>query len=97
MIYKSYQVELNAKIIKQDLVLFYGENLGLQDDIRRNIKLNYPGSEILYFDQDDLLKNKNLIFNEYLSPLEEPNKDLNFYFDLLKSKILKIYLNFFYH
>ncbi len=64
MIYKSYQVELNAKIIKQDLVLFYGENLGLQDDIRRNIKLNYPGSEILYFDQDDLLKNKNLIFNE---------------------------------
>tara|TARA_B100000941_G_C28493454_1_gene549407 strand:- start:55 stop:1041 length:987 start_codon:yes stop_codon:yes gene_type:complete len=64
MIYKSYQVELDTKIVKQNLVLFYGENLGLQDDIRRKIKLNYPGSEILYFDQDDLLKNKKLIFNE---------------------------------
>jgi GT2 family glycosyltransferase len=41
-------------------------------------------------------KNKNLIFNEYLSPLGEPNKNLSFYFDLLKSKILRIYLIFFY-
>lgn len=41
-------------------------------------------------------KNKNLIFNEYLYPLGEPNKDLSFYFDFLKSKILRIYLIFFY-
>ncbi len=59
------------------------------------------GMSINFFEKNFLKsgldKNKNLIFNEYLSPLEEPNKDLNFYFDLLKSKILKIYLNFFYH
>ena len=42
-------------------------------------------------------KNKNLIFNEYLSPLGEPNKNLSFYFDLLKSKILRIYLIFYYY
>ncbi len=59
------------------------------------------GMSINFFEKNFLKsgldKNKNLIFNEYLSPLEEPNKNLNFYFDLLKSKILRIYLIFFYY
>ena len=42
-------------------------------------------------------KNKNLIFNEYLSPLEEPNKNLSYYFELLQLKILRFYLFFFYY
>ncbi len=59
------------------------------------------GMSINFFEKNFLKsgldKNKNLIFNEYFSPLEEPNKNLNYYFSLLKSKILRIYLIFFYY
>ena len=40
-------------------------------------------------------KNKNLIFNEYIGPLGEPKKNINYYLELLKSKILLIYINIF--
>ena len=34
MIYKSYSIEQNINKIKNDLVLFYGENLGLMGDFK---------------------------------------------------------------
>ena len=59
------------------------------------------GMSINFFEKNYLKSgldnNKNLIFREYLSPLDEPIKDLNFYFGLFKSKILRFYLNFFYY
>ncbi len=57
------------------------------------ISINFFEKKFL---KSGLDKNKNLIFNKYLSPLGEPNKNLSFYFDLLKLKILRIYLIFFY-
>lgn len=50
-----------------------------------------------YYLKSGLDKKKKLIFNEYLSPLCEPEKNLSFYFNLLKSKILKFYLILFYY
>ena len=50
-----------------------------------------------FYLKSGLDKNKNLIFQKYLSPLNEPNKNLNFYIELLKSKILRIYLKLFYN
>ena len=38
MIYKSYIVEENFKILKNDFALFYGENLGLIQDFKEEIK-----------------------------------------------------------
>ena len=38
MIYKSYQVEQNINFIKEKLVLIYGENLSLIDDLKNEIK-----------------------------------------------------------
>ena len=38
MQYKSYIVEEDIDVIKESLVLFYGENLGLQNDIKSLIK-----------------------------------------------------------
>ena len=35
MIYKSYLIEENIKILKNNCVLFYGENLGLIEDLKR--------------------------------------------------------------
>ena len=37
MIFKSYLVEENIEVLKNNFTLFYGENLGLQDDIKKNI------------------------------------------------------------
>ena len=58
------------------------------------------GMSINFFETKYLLagldKNKNLIFNEYIAPLEEPIKNFKFYFELFKFKILKFYLKFFY-
>mgnify|MGYP000864048324 FL=1 len=37
MIYKSYLVEQNVEILKNNLVLIYGENLGLINDLKIKI------------------------------------------------------------
>ena len=38
MIYKSYLLEQNIEIIKNNIVLIYGENLGLKNEIKNKIK-----------------------------------------------------------
>ena len=64
MIYKSYLVEQNTGIIKENLILFYGENLGLINHFKNQIKLENKNCEFLLFNQDEVLKDQNLIFNE---------------------------------
>ncbi len=64
MIYKSYTIENNINLIKENLALFYGENLGLKDEFKRKIKINYKNSEIINFNQEDILKNTNKFFSE---------------------------------
>ena len=34
MIYKSYLIEGNIDLLKENIILFYGENLGLKDDLK---------------------------------------------------------------
>ena len=64
MIYKSYLIEKNISAINENLVLIYGENVGVQDEIKKEIKKTFKSSEILLFNQDEILKNHNLIFSE---------------------------------
>ena len=64
MIYKSYLIEKNISAINENLVLIYGENVGIQDEIKKEIKKTFKESEILLFNQDEILKNPNLIFTE---------------------------------
>ncbi len=66
MIFKSYIVEENIKLIKQNLVLFYGENLGLKNDFKDKIR-SLSGTEIIIFSQEEILKNKNNFFKEILN------------------------------
>ena len=40
MIYKSYIVEKNINNLKNKVVLFYGENLGLKNDFKKKLKSN---------------------------------------------------------
>ena len=45
-----------------------------------------------FYLRSGLDNNKNLIFNEYDSPLKDPKKDLNFYIELIKGKFKIFYL-----
>ena len=47
MIFKSYLVEENINLLKNQIVLFYGENIGLLEDFKDKIKLKYNESEML--------------------------------------------------
>ena len=61
------------------------------------IFLNKWGYSINFFEKfylrSGLDNNKNLIFNEYDGPLKKPNKDLNYFIELIKVKIQLFYIN----
>ncbi len=64
MQYKSFIVEQNLNALKENLILFYGENLGLKIEFKEKIRNNFKDYEIILYNQDDILKNQDLLFNE---------------------------------
>ena len=95
MIYKSYQVEENFKILKNNIILFYGENLGLISDFKREISLNKKltifrltqneivNNEQVFFDQ---INNNNLFFEEKIFFIQDANDK---FLRILEELILK--------
>ena len=64
MIYKSYIVEHNINQLKEKLILFYGENTGLMNDLENKIKNENSDCEIIRYDQEKILKSKDEIYSE---------------------------------
>ena len=65
MILKSFLVERNlSQIDVYPLSLFYGENIGLKDDIKYEIKRKYESFEQISFYQEELLKNNDLLYEQ---------------------------------
>ena len=89
MQYKSYLIEQNIGNLKENLVLFYGENIGLIDDFKSSIKKFYKDQfEIINFTQEDILKNNNLLTKEVMnSSLFDKKKIL--FIQQLDDKLLK--------
>ena len=59
MIFKSFVVEKNIKSIDTCFaVLFYGENIGLKDELKKEIKKNHRAFEQYIFSQEEIIKNK---------------------------------------
>ena len=67
MISKSYLLESNINQIDKNLILFYGENLGLKNDFKSKIKLNNKKIKIINFTQEEILKNEYFFFSEILN------------------------------
>ena len=68
MIFKSYLVENDLSLLKdKNIILLYGENTGLKDDLKRNIIENNINREIIKLNQDDILKNNFLLDNEIMN------------------------------
>ena len=66
MIYKSYKVEGNINEIRQKIILFYGENFGLKNSFKNEIKSINSLAEILIFHQEEIKKNNKLLLNEII-------------------------------
>ena len=94
MIYKSYIVENNFEKIKENIVLFYGENVGLKFDLKKIIKLKKNKYEIIIFDNDELIKNESLIIKEIIN-ISLFDKDKIIIVDQATDKILPIIRKFY--
>ena len=92
MIYKSHIIEQNIKALKENCVLFYGENLGLKNEIKEKIKSDNINSEIIIFNQEEILKNKNLLYNE-IQNISLFEKKKIYFLNEVNDKILPIIEN----
>ena len=92
MIYKSYLIEGNIDLLKENIILFYGENLGLKDDLKNKIKDSKKEASILIYNQDDILKNEDLFFNEILNASLFEEKKI-FFINEATDKILNVIEN----
>ena len=67
MIYKNYLIEQNFDIIKQNITLFYGENLGLINIFKKKIKSINIKSTCYYLNQDEILNIRDNFYQEFLN------------------------------
>ena len=89
MIYKSYIVEQNIESLRENCVLFYGENLGLKNEIKNKIRSINIDSEIIIFNQEEILKNNNLL-NSEIQNVSLFEKKKIYFLDDVNDKILPI-------
>ena len=90
MIFKSYVLEQNLKSIDDcKIILFYGENQGLKEEFKKNIKKANKNNEKLNLLQDEIIKNENLLINEISNKSLFNNKKIIF-IDQVNEKILNI-------
>ena len=97
MILKSFIIEKNISILdKYSLALIYGENIGLKDDIKIEIKKFFKEYEQINFNQNEILKNEELL-NEQLNNISLFSKKklifINEVSDKIKKKIEQILEN----
>ena len=65
MILKSFLVEQNINLIAdKNLILFYGENLGLKNDFKKLIQYNAPENRIMNFTQEEIIRNQENFLSE---------------------------------
>ncbi len=87
---KSYLLQDNLDLLK-NLSLFYGENSGLKDDFKKEIKCKNIGAEILRMSQDDILKDSSFFFRE-INNLSLFEKQKIIFIDQVNDKIFDIIL-----
>tara|TARA_X000000950_G_scaffold3592_1_gene3818 strand:- start:473 stop:1462 length:990 start_codon:yes stop_codon:yes gene_type:complete len=92
MIYKSYKIEQDISVLKSNIVLFYGENLGLKNDFKNKIKKLNPKANVSFFSQEEILKSQNNFFNELLN-LSLFNEEKVYFINQINDKILNLIEN----
>ena len=97
MILKSYIIEKNLSIIDNyESILFYGENIGLKDEIKYEIKKKFKSYEQINLNLEEVAKNEKLLDEQiYNSSLFSKNKIIfiNEVSDKIKKKIIEVLEN----
>lgn len=89
MIFKSFLVEQNINLIAdKNLILFYGENLGLKNDFKKLIQYNAPENRIMNFTQEEIIRNQESFLSE-ISNLSLFEKKKIYYISECNDKILE--------
>ena len=90
MNFKSYLIEKDYSYLqKLNSVLFYGENLGLKNDLKNKIKNLNNKALIINRSQDEILANENDFFNELFNKSLFENTKI-FFINQANDKILEI-------
>ena len=89
MIYKSYVLEQNINALNEEITLFYGENLGLKNDLKAKIINDNKNSEILRYTQEDLIKDKRALINE-IENISLFQKSKIFFIENVSDKLLEL-------
>ena len=92
MIYKSFLVENNINVLKNKLILFYGENLGLINEFKKKIIDQNKHTHILRFTQEEILKNEDNFLRELYNTSLFKNQKIFFVYDA-NDKISKLITN----
>ena len=92
MIIKSYLFENKKEVLKYKSILLYGENSGLINKIKLNIKSLNKDAEVLSFFQNDILDNINNFYKEFLN-LNLFEKEKIFFVSNCTDKILNLIEN----
>ena len=64
MIYKSHILEEDINQLSNNITLFYGENFGLINEFKEKIQEINKDKKIIKVNQENILKDQNIIFNE---------------------------------
>tara|TARA_B100000780_G_scaffold258784_1_gene209324 strand:+ start:779 stop:1792 length:1014 start_codon:yes stop_codon:yes gene_type:complete len=68
VILKSYIVEQDVSVLENyQATLIYGQNNGIKEDIKQKIRDKNNNSEIIIFFEEELLKNKNILFQNIVN------------------------------
>ena len=89
MIIKSYLIEEDIKRLDKNLILFFGENLGLKIDFKNSFKNNYLDCEFLNFYQEQILKDINIFYNE-INNISLFNKEKIIFIEQANDKIIDL-------
>ena len=82
MILKSYIVEQNIEVLKSyQATLIYGKNYGIKEDIKQVLKDKNKNSEIIFFFEEEILKKKNILYQNIINESLFNEKKIIFVYD----------------
>tara|TARA_B100000767_G_scaffold161808_1_gene151856 strand:- start:17637 stop:18644 length:1008 start_codon:yes stop_codon:yes gene_type:complete len=77
VILKSYIIEKDLTILdKYQAVLLYGENDGIKDTVKSKLKLLNKNTEIINFFESEIIKNKNILYENIINDSLFNNKKI---------------------
>ncbi len=92
MIFKSYEIERNLNILQNKILLFYGENYGFKEDIKKKIKFNNPKLIVKNYTQEEVLKNQESFYQELFNISLFEDKKI-YFIEKSDDKILDLIIN----